>query len=163
MYPIMYPMRNLSLILSAALAVLAMSCGKPQPPEYFGFQDFRLGKPTQGQTTVATTLKLYNPNHFSLTLRGGEMDVYVNGKLSGHSVLDTTIAIPQKDTFFVPVSMQLNMQDLLSNALLNSLLSKQVKIALQGRVRLRRDGFPFSVPFHYEADQDLNSLLPSGN
>jgi hypothetical protein len=91
------------------------------------------------------------------------MDVYVNGKLSGHSELDTTIAIPKKDTFFVPVSMQLNLQDLLSNALLNSLLSKQVKIALQGKVKLRRDGFPFSVPFHYEADQDLNSLLPSAN
>jgi LEA14-like dessication related protein len=162
MYPIKYPARNGCLILSA-MAFLILSCGKPQPPEYFGFQDVRLGKAIQGQTTVGTTLKLYNPNHFSLTLRGGEMDVYVNGKLSGHSELDTTIAIPKKDTFFVPVSMQLNLQDLLSNALLNSLLSKQVKIALQGKVKLRRDGFPFSVPFHYEADQDLNSLLPSAN
>jgi LEA14-like dessication related protein len=149
-------------ILVILIALLASGCGKPQPPEYYGFQDIRLGKATGGQTIVTTTLKLYNPNHFSLQLRGGEMDVYVNDKLSGHSVLDTAIFIPKKDTFYIPVSLQLDLQSIYSNALL-ALLDRQVKIAVNGRVKLRRDGFPFSVPFHYEANQDLNSLLPSGN
>jgi LEA14-like dessication related protein len=155
---------RLFLLLSLCVfsILLAPGCGKPEPPEYFGFQDAHMSKGLNGQTVLATTLKLFNPNHFTLTLRGGEMDVYVNDRLSGHSVLDTSIYIPKKDTFYVPVSLQVNMQDILSHALA-TLFSQQVKITLNGRVKLRRDGFPFSVPFHYEANQDLNGLLSPGN
>jgi LEA14-like dessication related protein len=149
-----------SLCLFAIL--LFSGCGKPEPPEYYGFLAARMSKGVNGQTVLATTLKLFNPNHFTLTLRGGDMDVYVNDRLSGHSVLDTSIFIPRKDTFYVPVSLRVNMQDILSHALA-SLFSRQVKITLNGRVKLRRDGFPFSVPFHYEANQDLNDLLSAGN
>jgi LEA14-like dessication related protein len=158
----MSPMHKTAPILMALIVLMGTGCGKPQPPEYYGFQDLQLGRATGGQTTITTTLKLYNPNQFSLQVRGGEMDVYVNGKLSGHSVMDTTIFIPKKDTFYIPVSMQLDMQSIYSNALV-ALLDRQVKIAVDGRVKLRRDGFPFGVPFHYETNLDLNSLLPSGN
>ncbi|MDP4150107.1 MAG: LEA type 2 family protein [Bacteroidota bacterium] len=156
----MVPSRKIVLFLLSVL--LFSACGKPEAPEYYGFRDARMSKGAGGLTVLATTLKLFNPNHFNITLRGGEMDVYVNDRLSGHSVLDTSIYIPRKDTFYVPVSMQVNMQDILSHALA-SLFGKEVKITVNGRVKLRRDGFPFSVPFHYEANQDLNGLLSSGN
>jgi len=151
-FPVLFPL---------AICCFLLSCHKPEAPEYYGFQDLRIGQ-SAGQTTLATTIKFYNPNRFGLQLKKAEMDVFVNGKLSGHSLLDTTIFIPRKDTFYVPVSLQLDLHSLLSNAL-QLLLDRQVKITLDGRVRLKRDGVPFSVPFHYEANQDLNSLIPSGN
>ena len=160
----MNPMLNkgtgsLRLTIFPVLFLLAMGCHKPEPPEYYGFQDLRITQSAGQQTSLATTIKFYNPNPFSVQLKKAEMDVFVNSKLSGHSVLDTTILIPRKDTFYVPVSLQLDLHSLLSNAL-QMLLTHEVKITLDGRVRLKRDGIPFSVPFHYEGSQDLNSLLP---
>ncbi|HMH20368.1 MAG TPA: LEA type 2 family protein [Puia sp.] len=146
-------------IILPVILLLALSCHKPQAPEYYGFQNLQIAQSAGQQTTLATTIKFYNPNNFGLQLKRAEMDVFVNGKLSGHSLLDTTIFIARKDTFYVPVSLQLDLHSLLSNAL-QLLLNREVKIALDGRVRLKRDGVPFSVPFHYEANQDLNTLLP---
>ncbi|HZE84990.1 MAG TPA: LEA type 2 family protein [Puia sp.] len=160
----MNPMLNkgtgsLRMMIFPVLFLLAMGCHKPEPPEYYGFQDLRITQSAGQQTALATTIKFYNPNPFSVQLKRAEMDVFVNGRLSGHSLLDTTISIPRKDTFYIPVSVQLDLHSLLSNAL-QMLLTHEVKIAVDGHVRLKRDGIPFSVPFHYEANQDLNSLLP---
>jgi LEA14-like dessication related protein len=137
------------------------SCHQPQAPEYYGFQDLRIGRADGQQPTLGTTLKFYNPNSFGLTLKGAEMDVWLNGKPAGHSVLDSTVQIPKKDTFFVPVTMQLNLQGLLGNAL-QILMEKQVTVVLDGKVHLKRGAIPFSRPFHYEGKEDINALLQGG-
>jgi LEA14-like dessication related protein len=152
----------LLLPVGGFLVLLALAgCHKPQAPEYYGFQGLNIGKGAGVQTVLSATIKFYNPNPFSLQLRQAEMTISVNGKPAGHSVLDSTVFIPKRDTFFVPVSMQLDLHSIFNNAL-QMLLNQQVKIAFDGRVKLKRDGVPFSVPFHYEGDQDLNSLFPSG-
>ena len=138
-----------------------VSCHQPEAPEYYGFQDIQVSKVSGQQTTLSATLKFYNPNPFSLQLKQAEVDVSLNGRHAGHSELDSTILIPQKDTFYVPVSMQVDLQGLLSNAL-QVLLSKQVTIALDGRVKLKRGMVPINRPFHYEGKQDISSFMPSG-
>jgi LEA14-like dessication related protein len=144
------------------ILLLALTgCHKPEAPEYYGFQDLSVGKGS-GQTTVlSANVKFYNPNPFSLQLKRAEMNISVNGKPAGYSLLDSTIFIPKRDTFFVPVSLQLDMHSIFNNAL-EMLLNKQVKIACDGKVKLKRDGVAFSVPFHYEGDQDISSLFQSG-
>ena len=133
-------------------------CHQPQAPEYYGFQDLRIG-PADGQhATLGTTLKFYNPNPFNLQLKGAEMDVWLNGKPAGHSVLDSTVVILKKDTFYVPVTMQLNLQGLLGNAL-QILLERQVSFVLDGKVRLKKGALTFNRPFHYEGKEDINALL----
>jgi hypothetical protein len=89
------------------------------------------------------------------------MDVMLNGKPAGHSVLDSTVLIPKKDTFYVPVTMQLNLQGLLGNAL-QIFMDRQVTVTLDGRVHLKKGAIPFSRPFHYEGKEDLNALLQGG-
>jgi LEA14-like dessication related protein len=133
-------------------------CHAPEAPEYYGFQDIQIAKVSGQQTNLSATLKFFNPNHFSLQLKRAEVDVSLNGKPAGHSVLDSTIFIPQRDTFYVPVTMQVNLQSLFSNAL-QLLTERQVTIALDGRVKLKKGMFPINRPFHYEGKQDLSSLL----
>jgi len=145
-------------MLLLLIAGCMTGCHQPQAPEYYGFQDLRIGRDAANQTTLGTTLKFYNPNPFGLTLRRAEMDVMINGKAAGHSVLDSTVLVPRKDTFYVPVTMQLNLQGILGNAL-QILLEKQVTIVLDGRVYLKRGAIPFSRPFHYEGKEDINALL----
>ncbi len=154
--------KTLLPIIGVLIALLPGSgCHKPEAPEYYGFQNLAIGKGSGQQTLLSATIKFYNPNPFSLQLKRAEMTLSVNGKPAGHSTLDSTVYIPKRDTFFVPVTLQLDLHSIFNNAL-QMLLNQQVKIACDGRVHLKRDGVPFSVPFHYEGDQDLNSLFPSG-
>jgi LEA14-like dessication related protein len=160
-------MRHLKMKVPGLLAAICCTwifagCHQPQAPEYYGFQDLRIGNADGRQATLGTTLKFYNPNPFGLTLKGAEMDVWLNGKPAGHSELDSTVEIPKKDTFYVPVTMQLNLQGLLGNAL-QILLEKQVTVVLDGKVHLKRGAIPFSRPFHYEGKEDINALLQGEN
>ena len=88
----------------------------------------------------------------SLQLRRAEiLDISINGK-AGRTVPNSIPGKPAispnaQDTFFVPVSLQLDLHSVFSNALLLVLLDKRVKIAFDGRVKLKRDGIRFQRPF----------------
>jgi LEA14-like dessication related protein len=140
------------------IMILVAGCRQPEPPEYFGFQNIQVARGTNGQTTLSTIVKLYNPNPFNLTLKRAEVDVLINGKHAGHSLLDSSIFIPHKDTFFVPVAMEIDMKAIFSNAL-SLLQSSTVNVALDGRVKVKKGMMTFNRPFHYESKEDLNALL----
>lgn len=141
---------------------LAAGCRQPEPPEYFGFQDIQVIRtPGSSQPTLATVVKLYNPNPFPLELRRAEVDVAINGHHAGHSLLDSTIHIPRRDTFYVPVAMQVDLQAILSNAL-QSFFSKKATITLDGRVKIKKGMMLFNRPFHYEDQENIQQLLQNG-
>jgi LEA14-like dessication related protein len=139
----------------------AAGCRQPEAPEYYGFQNVQVSRGPGGQTTLVTIAKLYNPNSYSMELKRAEVDVALNGHHAGHSLLDTTILIPRKDTFYIPISLQIDLRSIFSNAL-QMLMDKQVTVSMDGRVKIKRGMFTFNRPFHYDGKQDLNSLLPSG-
>lgn len=151
----------IALALLIGLTGLAAGCRQPEPPEYFGFQDIQIIKTTGSQPTLATVVKLYNPNPFSLELRRAEVDVAINGHHAGHSLLDSTIYIPKRDTFYVPVAMQVDLQAILSNAL-QSFFSKKATITLDGRVKIKKGMMLYNRPFHYEDQEDIQQLLQNG-
>jgi LEA14-like dessication related protein len=139
--------------------VFAVGCKQPAPAEYFGFQNLVVGQVVGGKTDLSALVKLYNPNSFKLTLKRAEADITVNGQHSGHTLLDTTIFIPAKDTFYVPVTLQLDMKGLFSNALQMLMGRREAALVLDGRVRVRKGLFTFNRSFHYEGKQDLSSLM----
>lgn len=140
---------------------LNAGCRQPEPAEYYGFQDLQIIQNPGAQPTLATVVKLYNPNPYALQLRRAEVDVAINGKHAGHSLLDSTIYIPKRDTFYVPVSMQVDLQAILSNAL-QAFLSKQATITLDGRIKIKKGMLIFNRPFHYETKEDIQQLLQNG-
>jgi LEA14-like dessication related protein len=150
---------GLFLILAAGMA----ACRQPQPMEYFGFQNLQVGAVNGGKTNVSAIVKLYNPNSIKLKLKRAEADIIVNGQHAGHSLLDSTILIPGKDTFYVPVTLELDMRGLLGNALQMLMGKREAAIVVDGRVRVKKGMFTFNRSFHYEGKEDLNSLMPSGS
>jgi LEA14-like dessication related protein len=145
------------------LLLWVAGCRQPQAPEYYGFQNLQVSGISGGQTNLSATVKLFNPNPYSLQLKRAEVDIAINGKHSGHSLLDSTIFIPAKDTFYVPVAMQVDLKSLFNNALQLLMGKKDATITLDGRVKIKRGTFTFNRPFHYEGRQDLSSLMPSGS
>lgn len=145
----------------AILVVYALSsCGKPQPPQYVGYQNFRVEKASLSGSILATDIKLYNPNSYNLQLKSANLDVYFNDKYLGHSALDSLIVLPAKDTTTFPLRMQASAKDIVSNGA-KLLLNPTVKIRIAGNAKAGRSGVFINVPINYEGVQriDLTELI----
>lgn len=112
------------------------------------------------QSVIAADVKFYNPNAFPMQLKKAEMDIFINDKPANHYLLDSTINIPSKDSFWVPVKLNLNMQNIFSNAL-QSLMNDQLLIRLEGHVKVKKGAFSFNVPVRYEEKEKLSELMKS--
>ena len=102
-----------------------------------------------------TRLSFYNPNAYNLELKRGDVNVYLDDKLANHYVMDSTINIPKKDTFYVPLNLKISPKLLISSALNMLLNNNKIKVRLEGSVHVKRNGFTFKVPVNYEVMQSL--------
>src|SRR3712207_5814755 len=96
-------MNSLKLLIGILLIYSLSSCSKPQPPQYIGYDNFRLEKAGLKNTILATDIKLYNPNGYNLQLKSANLNVYFNDNFLGHSTLDSLIVLPAKDTAAFPL------------------------------------------------------------
>lgn len=142
-------------LLILAVAFLCSQCSKPLAPKYLGYQNFRMEKVGFKNNILATDVKLYNPNAYPLQLKSASMDVYFNNDYLGHSFLDTLITLPGKDTTYIPLQLQANTKDVLSNAW-KVLLNPDVKIRITGSAKAGRSGFFVNVPINYEGVQRID-------
>ena len=132
-----------------------MSCSTPKALEYISYNNFTIEKLGFDYSTVNLDLKYFNPNNFRMQLRNTNLDVFVNGKLFGHSSTDTLIHIPKRDTFTLPIKFNVNMQNVYQNAL-NTLLGKQVLIKVTGKVKVGKANVFMYFPVNYESKETFS-------
>ncbi|MDP4213906.1 MAG: LEA type 2 family protein [Bacteroidota bacterium] len=150
-------MIKIPLSIFAGLSILGIfSCTKPVAPEYLGFRDLKFEKFSMDESILHTDLAFYNSNPFSMQLNRADIDVYLNDDLANHYVMDSTIYIPKKDSFSIPLNLRLNPRLLLGSAIKMLMNNNQVKVRLEGNVKVKRSGVGFTVPIHYEELQKLD-------
>jgi LEA14-like dessication related protein len=132
-----------------------IGCKQPQAPQYAGIANFKISSLGLGESVVSADLKYFNPNNFNMKLKYGEMDVYLNNRFIGKTLLDTLTAIPANDSFLIPVSMKVDMKQIYSNAF-DILLSRETEIKLDGFAKLGKGGFYFNVPINYAGRQKID-------
>jgi LEA14-like dessication related protein len=108
------------------------------------------------ESLIHTNLAFYNSNPFSMQLKRADINVYLNDVQANHYVMDSTINIPKKDSFLVPLNLRLNPRLLLGSAIQMLMNNNQVKIRIEGNVRVKRGSMGFTVPVHYEEMERLN-------
>ena len=126
-------------------------------PQFLGIDNLKINKIGANQSQVSANVWLYNPNDYPLQLMQADILFMLDDRQAAHCVLDSTINIPQKDSFYIPVTAAVNLNSLFSNAL-KMLLNSKTKINADGFVKLKRSGFKFKVPVHYETYQSLDFL-----
>ncbi|MDF2191966.1 LEA type 2 family protein [Paraflavitalea sp. CAU 1676] len=143
-------------LLIGLFPIVLLGCAKPSGFDYLGVRNIKVLKFGFKESTVFSEVGYYNPNKFPVTMKRAEVDVYVNNSLLGHSVLDSTIQIPKKDTFYLPVILTVNMSTTAFN-LIQTLGGGQdsVKVKLDGKARLGRGGIFINYPIKYEGMQKL--------
>jgi LEA14-like dessication related protein len=142
------------IIFAICCVVVSISCNQPQAPQYAGITNFKVSTLGLGESVVSADLKYFNPNNYSMKLKYGELNVYVNSRYIGKTLLDTLTAIPANDSFLIPVSMKVDMKQIYSNAL-DILLSREADIKLDGFAKLGKAGLYFNVPINYEGKQKI--------
>ena len=123
-------------------------------PQFVEARNFALTSVGVKSSTVYTDLFYFNPNGFGIQMKKADLDIYVDDKFVGHTLIDTLINIPKRDTFSIPVSMDVEMKKIFPNALA-ILLKEEVLLRIEGTAKLGKAGLFFNVPVKYEGKQKL--------
>src|SRR5262245_58825819 len=97
------------LVLCALLPLALAGCAKPSAFDYLGVKNIKVLSFGFKESTIGLDVKYYNPNKFPVTMKRADVDVYVNNNYFGKTILDSTIKIPKRDTFYLPVILKVSM------------------------------------------------------
>ena len=148
-------MTRIAYPILSILILIGISCNKPVAPEYVGVENIEVRSFGFKETKLGVKVKMYNPNNQRLQVKSADMDVFVNNELLGHSLLDTIIDIPKRDTFFIP--LEVSVQTLGTAArIVQSLADTSVMLKVTGTARLGKSGVYMNYPINYEGNQNLN-------
>jgi LEA14-like dessication related protein len=149
-------MKTIPLVFIISGLICLASCRQPEAPEYIGFRDFSIQNISMDSALLHTQLAFFNPNSFNMELKRGDVNVYLDDQLANHYVMDSSIYIPKKDSFYVPLNLRVSPKLLLGSALKMLLNDNKIKVRLIGSIRVKRGGVGFTVPINYEVMQSLH-------
>jgi LEA14-like dessication related protein len=141
-------------LLWALLPFLLAACARPKDFDYLGVSDLKVLKFGLKESTVGVNVKYYNPNKYPVTMKHANVDVYVNNNYFGKTILDSTIHISGRDTFFLPVLLTVEMNNN-AMSLMQSFSQGQheFQFRIEGKARVGRGGFYINYPIKYEGTQ----------
>lgn len=134
---------------------LASSCEKTKDIQFVRVAGISMDELGMSKSIVRMTLAYYNPNKYRLQLKDANFDLFFDDTQVGHSIQDTTIFIPARDTFYFPVKLEINMGNVLKNAL-SIFSNKEVTIKATGNCKVGKGGIFLPFPIKCETRQPLN-------
>jgi len=151
----MYKPSTHSLPFLLVLTILLISCSAPKELEYREFRNFSVQKIGFSTSSVKMDMIYFNPNGFGLQLKRTELDVFVNGVLLGHTSQEYQITIPKKEQFIIPITMEIDMKNLIKNSLI-TLFNKEVNVKVTGSIKVGKANVFMSFPVNYEGVQAVD-------
>lgn len=131
------------------------SCGKMKDLEFLRVASFNFDNLGFSKSTVKMELAYYNPNNFSLRLKDAEFDIFLDDTKVGHSLQDTLIEIPARDTFYFPVKLEVDMGHVFQN-ILGALTNKEVTIKASGNCKVGKKGIFLPFPIKCETKRKID-------
>ena len=149
------PFSAVSFSIYLVLTILLISCSTPKELEYRETRNFSVDKLGFSASTIKTDLVLFNPNSFGLQLNKFDLDVFIDNNYLGHTTEDKLVSIPRRAEFTVPVKMEVDMKNLVTNGI-NALFSKQVSLKVVGTIRVEKGKISLNFPIKYESRQNFS-------
>ncbi len=131
------------------------SCEKMKDLEFLRVASFNLGDVGFSKSVVKMELAYFNPNNFSLRLKDAEFDLFLDDRKVGHSLQDTLIDIPARDTFYFPVKLEVDMGNVFKN-MLSAVSGREVTIKATGNCKVGKKGIFIPFPIKCETKQKLS-------
>jgi LEA14-like dessication related protein len=100
------------------------------------------------ESRLTATLDYFNPNAFSLGLETLDLEVQIFDNRLGRATLPIPIRVPARDTFAIPVALDVDMRKVLTNAVSLG-FNKEWDIRLDGMAGFRKGGIRLQLPIRY--------------
>ena len=132
------------------------SCKQPKDLIYKNIENIGMKQAGLNQTTLSLDIRLYNPNKYSLKLKKADVDVFLNASHLGKVTVNDRVVLPGFDTSSLPVLLDVDLKNVLPNAL-QLLLDSKVNLKVTGTIKAGRHGLYITIPVNYEEKQDILS------
>ncbi len=152
----MNKLRAYALLLFIAFTLVR--CSQSLQPEWVGLNDVEIYSIGSSESVLSMKIECFNPNQFPLVLKSANLDISLDNHYLGHTNIDSLIHIPALDTFAIPVKVQLDMKNIVNNAL-SLALQDSVILKLDGEVKAGRTALQISRKVHYEGKQPSGLFL----
>jgi len=130
------------------------SCNKPKEFEYRDIKNIKINTIGFNQSKLTFDLVYYNPNNFGLNLYKANSDLYIDDLYFGKFQLDTLMRINKATEFILPLSIDVDMKNLLKNSV-KLMFNQEVTIRAKGTVKIGKSGISTYIPFNYTTKKSL--------
>jgi LEA14-like dessication related protein len=134
------------------------SCRSFKQPELKAIENVKAPSLGFKNTVVTLDLHFYNPNKSRVKFKNASGEAWVDGQKLGNFSVDSSMTIPSKADFWLPVKLEMEMKDALRHAGI-FISQEQVYLKIDGRARLGKAGIYVTYPIRYEGKQDLRKLV----
>lgn len=146
----------LRMALAGAVLLLLSGCMRYSEVKLLGVQGAQLTRLDGKGLSVIVLAEVSNPNKYKISLSDPDVDLYLNDRLVGKAVLDSTVVLAANTTrtYRVPLHTDFSQDANLLPMLLGGALSGSMKVGAKGSIvakaRLLQKRFPF------EAEQQID-------
>ncbi|OJW03771.1 MAG: hypothetical protein BGO52_16520 [Sphingobacteriales bacterium 44-61] len=146
------------LVAALAAIIFLASCRSLKDPVFNGIENVSVGEIGLDNSLLTLNLKYFNPNSSGGKLKNASGNAWMDDTYLGHFTVDSTVHIPAKDSFLIPVKLAVDMKKLLKNSF-TALFKKEVMIRIEGEAKAGKGGFYRKFPVKYEGKQDIAELF----
>jgi len=97
----------------------------------------------------------YNPNHFSMKLKRTDLDIFIDSNYVGHTTQDTLVTIPAQSEFNIPLTVDVDMNNLFKNAL-TALMVRSIQVKVSGNIKAGKAHIYKNFPVNYVGIQPFS-------
>lgn len=146
------------LVAAIAIFFFLSSCRTLKDPVFDGIENVAVGEVGLDNSLLTLNLKYFNPNSSGGKLKNASGKAWMDDTYLGSFTVDSTVRIPAKDSFLIPVKLAVDMKKLLKNSFA-ALFKKEVMIRIEGEAKAGKGGFYKTFPVKYEGKQDIAELF----
>jgi LEA14-like dessication related protein len=146
---------NKYLFTLLSLIFFLTACSDPKSFEFKGLKSVKIEKASLGKNIFNAQFEYNNPNHFELTLKKIDCEIWINDQKLTRYALDTSLLIPSNASFVVPAKMEIELSSLLKHSV-DIMFNKPLKIAVIGNATLSKGFFTKTIPVNFSTMQKLN-------
>lgn len=130
------------------IAIIFTACAKPSDLEFVEIRNVEVLNWGLSTSDIGIGLAFYNPNKQVYQLKEADIGVYINEAYLGRATLDSVFRVPSRDTFLLPVIMQVSTGTAFTS-LLSSIQKNDIIIRLDGSTKLGKSGVFIKYPVNY--------------
>lgn len=145
------------LIFIVIVGYFLTGCSKIADPEFREISAFQVKALSLNEASVSLSMKYFNPNNFTLSVKETDVKIYLNGRYMGRMIQDTTVVIGREANFILPLSGTIPLQTFLTLNLKN-VHKKEVQILAEGSTKVGKAGIFISKKITYQGMHRLDKI-----